>query len=294
MAGDVLTKRLAKHDLMFVDGMGGGFNASANMLAASSLKTQDVRKSLGTLLNTDLNAGTNPFATQSVFSALVAGQEMDFDIASTNFAVLLPSSSEGADSFGFAFKQKFDLDQSALSLGFNAMREGDGFVGMKSMLNGEHLSSTHGAATVDWDIPLVGRQEVRLSGSLGVAVPDGNVSTLSLSQVTYNSIGASYSARDVFGEGDRFSFGVHLPQVINAGSAKFTIPVATRGNGKTKFQSVKVPLAPGGRQTDMSISYGLPLSDRSEVIMSAIHSLNSGNVAGYSDTVTALGWRLRF
>jgi subtilase-type serine protease len=295
MSGNAVSKRLAKYDLVFVDGMGGGFKASANMLTAEIKKVQDVRVSLGALLATDLNnEKKNPFDTTSIFSSLVAGQEMNFDVASTNFAVLLPSNSQEGESFGIAFRQKFDLGQSALSLGFNAMREADGFVGMKSLLNGEHLGSTHGAATVEWAIPLISRQEVRLSGSLGIAVPDGNISTMSLSSVNYNSIGASYSARDVFGDGDRFSFGVNLPHVINSGSATFAIPVATRSSGKPKFQSVKVPLAASRRQMDLTVSYGLPMSERSEMIMTATHSLNSGNVAEYADSVAAVGWRFRF
>ncbi|MGR3661313.1 MAG: S8 family peptidase [Paracoccaceae bacterium] len=294
MVGDAVAKSLSTQNIIFVDGLGGGFDTSANMLSVQSLPSQDARVSLGRLMATNLNSSKkNPFDTNSIFSSLVVGREMEFEFASTNIAVLMPASGDDGDNFGFAISQSFDLGPSALSLGFSAMRESDGFVGMKSLLSGEHLSSYQGAATVKWEIPLIADQQISFSGSLGLAMPDGTVSGMSLSPVQYNSVRASYSARDVFGAGDRFSLSVGLPQVIGSGSAKFILPVSLSASGP-QFSSVNVPLAPEGRQMDVSVSYGLPLTRSSEIIMTATHSLNAGNISGRTDSLAAVGWRFRF
>lgn len=294
MAGNALSKRLARHNLIFIDGLGGGFQAPASILTAERRNYRNRGASLGTLMATDLNSKrADPFDNSSAFSSLIAGRELEVNLDATKVALLLPTGDFRSDSYGIAVSHAFDLGGSALSLGFQSMQEGDGFVGMKSLLPGERLNAVHNAATVELAIALVARQEIRIGGSLGIADPSGNMSTMSLSPVLYNSLKIGYGAHDVLGKGDRFSLGVNLPQVIHSGSASFNLPV-TMSAGSPTFSDINIPLAPDGRQMDMTIGYGFPLSDRSEVVMSAVHSLNSGNVSGQTDTVAAIGWRLRF
>ena len=295
MSGNAISKRLSRHNLMFVDGMGGGFEASANMLTAELEKKQDLRQTIGDLMSVNLNSSdVDLFQSESRFSSLVAGQEMELQMNNTRLAMLLPVDDAREGSFGFEVAQKFDLGRSALSVGFRTMREGGSFVGMRTTLDGETLAANHNAATLEWAVPLSGKQQVKFSGAVGVALPYGNVSSMSLSQVEYNSVKVSYGTRDVLGRGDRFSLGVNLPQVVHAGSAEFAIPVSMNRGGAINYSNVDIGLAPDARQVDLSIGYGVPLSDRSEVVMSAVHSLNSGNISGRTDSVAAVGWRLNF
>ncbi|MGJ8585420.1 MAG: S8 family peptidase [Marinosulfonomonas sp.] len=295
MSGNAISKRLSRHNLMFVDGMGGGFEASANMLTAELEKKQDIRQTIGDLMSVNLNSDdVDLFQSESRFSSLVAGKEMEVQLDNTRVAMLLPIDESREGSFGFEVAQTFDLGRSALSVGFRTMREGGSFVGMRATVDGDSLAANHNAATLEWALPLSGKQQVKVSGAVGVAVPYGNVSSVSLSQVEYNSVKVSYGTRDVLGRGDRLSLGVNLPQVVHAGSAEFSIPVSMSRSGAMNFSNVDVGLSPDARQVDLSIGYGVPLSDRSEMVMSAVHSLNSGNISGRTDSVAAVGWRLNF
>ncbi len=142
-------------------------------------------------------------------------------------------------------------------------------------------------------MPVARKAAVRLFGALGVAVPSGGVGDMSFTPVSYNSLNISYGAQDVLGLGDRFSLGVGMPQAVQSGSARVTLPV-TLSDGSVGFDSVDLPLAPKGRQVDLSIAYGMPLAEGAELVMSAVRSLNAGNVAGSNTTEAAIGLRFQF
>lgn len=294
MSGDAIGRNLGNHDLLYLDTLGGEFKAPANILTAELRKRRDLGDSLNSLMSVNLDDTlVDPFHTESRFSSLAIGQEMEFELNQTQVAMLVPSD-EDPYSYGLAVAQKFDVGSTALSLGVRTMREGDGFVGMKSLLDGERLAANHTAATLDWSVPFGNQNEIMVSGAAGVAVPDGQVSTASLSPVEFNSVRLSYSKRALFGKRDRLTLGVGLPQVVSSGSAEFSLPVSQSRSGVTRYNDVDVSLVPTARQVDLSIGYGFPVNDKSDVVLSAIHSLNSGNVAGFSDSVAAVAWRINF
>lgn len=294
MAGDSLSTRLAQYDIMVVDGLGGGFSTPADVLTGQALPTQNPAATLGELLLSDLNSdGGDPFHPSPAFSSFVTGQELNVDLDDNRFTLLLPQEGSSSPSYGVSFSRGFDLANTTLNLGLSAMHEGDGFVGMQGLSATGSLKSDHLAAIFDWAVPMSSGQEIHLSGSVGMARPNGSIPTMSMNPVQYNSLKLSYDARDVWGGGDRVSFGVGLPHAVQAGSVGVVLPVAMSASGAT-FETQNVSLSPDARQLDLSIGYGTPISKNSEIIMSLTHSLNDGNISGRSDTVSAIGYRFQF
>ena len=119
------------------------------------------------------------------------------------------------------------------------------------------------------------------------------MSDIAMSAVNYNSLNLSYGARDVWGTGDRISVVFGLPQAVSAGSAAFIVPVS-RSNGVAQFETLDIALSPQQRQFDISVSYGVPLSRSSDMVMSLVHSMNEGNIGGQSGTSAAIGFKYQF
>ncbi len=294
MAGNSLSTRLAQYDLVIVDGLGTGFNTPASVLMTEAIEIYDPMATINSLFAVDLYSDAiDPFQSGFAFGEFGIGQELEFQGEDMRLALLVPVADAVAASYGVALSRDFDLGGGQLRLGLSAMVEGDGFVGMKSLLEGDSLSGTHGAASFEWAVPMAGKQEVRFSGRVGVAMPGGELSDMSMSPVQYNSLGVRYAAQDVWGGGDRLSLGLRLPNAVQSGSANVVLPVA-RSNGSVAFRSVDLALTPEARQLDISIDYGVPLSRSSQVIMGAVHRFNDGNVAGRSASEASIGLQFRF
>jgi subtilase-type serine protease len=294
MVGDAVVASLSREELSLTDGLGAGFEVPASVLTAQTAIQFDPIATINGLLAVDLQGdAADPFQSASAFSETLPGQELNFQAQDTKVALLIPALGSPDANFGVSAAREFQLGQGNISLGLSAARESGGFAGLKSMVPGAALSGTHAAATFDWGIPVGLAQEIRLSGSLGLAMPDGGLSDMAVSNVSYNSLKLTYGAQNVWGAGDRLSVGVSMPQAVQSGSAKFMLPMAL-SNGQTAFQTADVSLAPVGRQIDLSISYGMPLSNRSQVVMSAVRSLNNGNILGQNTSQAAIGIRVAF
>ena len=53
-------------------------------------------------------------------------------------------------------------------------------------------------------------------------------------------------------------------------------------------------MIPEAREVDFGVEYATPLSDRSDIVMGYELRTNAGHVAGRTDRVAVLGWRLTF
>ena len=294
MSGDALAHGLAQRSLSLTDGMGAGFDRPASLLTAQAVRRFDPLGSIADLFAVDLqNDVTDPFAKVSVFSDVANGQEMHFGNNDAQVALLIPAVGAPEETFGVSASRVIDAGAGQLRLGLSALREFDSFAGMKALSDGANVSGTHAAATFDWRLPMAQNAALRLSGAIGVAVPDHGVADMRFSSVNYNSINLSYGARDIWGNGDSLSLAVGLPQAVQSGSARVALPVAM-ADGSTAFDPLDVSLAPEERQIDLTFAYGVPLGQGAQLVMSALRSLNAGNIAGSNTTEATLGLRFDF
>lgn len=293
-SGNAISKHLGQTDIIFVDGLGGGFESSASILSAQTSLYVNSQATLAELIAVDLYSdASNPFDLSTAFGTSVAGREMNVDLNDTELALLFPASGSGNSSYGFAVKSALDVPDANISVGFSAMRDGAGFLGIQTRTPDGVNGSVQAAASIDWTVPLAANQELLISGSLGIAVADAHSGDVSFGNAQFSTAGVTYAARDVWGKGDRLALGVSLPQAIIGGSAQFELPVGMT-RGVTDFETVEIPLTPDGRQVDLSISYGVPMSRNSELVLGAVHSFNAGNIAGEIGTSASIGWKYRF
>ncbi len=294
MAGDALVAALSTRSIPMTDGLGAGFTVPASIMAAQAKPKFDPMTSISNVLGVDLSQEVlDPYGAVSVFSDSTNSQQFEIDTEAATVTVLVPAVGSSEEKYGISASRVFDLGAGDIRLGLSTARENGGFAGLKELTDGSSITGLSTTATFDWTMPVARKAAVRLFGALGVAVPSGGVGDMSFTPVSYNSLNISYGAQDVLGLGDRFSLGVGMPQAVQSGSARVTLPV-TLSDGSVGFDSVDLPLAPKGRQVDLSIAYGMPLAEGAELVMSAVRSLNAGNVAGSNTTEAAIGLRFQF
>ncbi len=287
MAGNALSQRLARHDIAIVDGLGAGFEMPASILTSEALISSGQDSAL-TLLT-----GLTEDPMRNAFPSYVSGQQLGIELGDTRIALLMPTN--GSDgNYGFSVLQELGGNLPGLSLGLTAMREGESYVGMQSLISDSQIGGTHLAAVMGLDMPLSDRHQLRLTGTLGVARPDGDIPAMQMSGVNFNAVGVSYGINGLLAAGDRMTLGVNLPQVVHAGSAKVALPSPRSAGGDLQFDEFDISLTPQKRQMDLTFSYAVPMSERSEITFHAVRRLNEGHVAGQSDTAAGIGFRLAF
>ena len=292
MAGNVISRSLAQHDLLTIDGMGAGFDVSANLLSADVVHRYDPLASIQNLFSVDLDSDSfDPLRSETVFASFENGHQVEFETDGPAVSLLLPTAEAG--SFGVSLSQSMDLGAGSFEIGLSAVQENGGFAGIKSLLDDDSLSAVHGSVQMAYNMPLGRDQMLLLNGSFGVAAPNGNLTDMDMTAAGYNSFGVSYNAGNVLGTGDRLSVGLALPNAIQSGTVNVAMPVA-RSGGEVDFTTLSVPLAASARQLDISASYGLPLFDGSDIVFSAVRSLNDGNIAGKNTTEAGFGFRFSF
>ena len=98
---------------------------------------------------------------------------------------------------------------------------------------------------------------------------------------------------DLFEGGDRLAFSFGLPVAVAGGRTTLELPVQTR-SGTVEHRAVGIDLAPDSREVRLGISYDFPVTARSDVVLSAAHAENFGNVTGERSTGLFVGLRTRF
>ncbi len=294
MAGDALVAALATRSVPITDGLGAGFDVPASIMAAQSMPKFDPMASISNVLGVDLSQDVlDPYRAVSVFSDSTNSQQFELDTEAATLTVLVPALGSPEEKYGISASRVFDLGTGDIRLALATTRETGGFAGLKELTGGSSIAGLSTTASFDWNLPVARNAALRLSGALGVAIPRGTVGDMSFSPVSYNSLNLSYGAHDVLGLGDRFSLGVGMPQAVQSGSMRVTLP-ATLSDGSVGFDTLDMPLAPKGRQLDLTIAYGMPIAEGAELVMSAVRSLNAGNVAGTNTSEAAIGLRFAF
>ena len=147
-----------------------------------------------------------------------------------------------------------------------------------------------------------------VAGGLELTAPLGSETSLELSAGYGSTIGemggAGGSARLssaraaivtnglVSGAG-RLTVSVGLPVAVANGRSALTLPVEIR-DGVTEQRAIGIDLAPENREIRLSMSFDFPVSARSDMVLSAAHAENFGNVTGKRQTGLFLGFRTEF
>ena len=293
-AGNALSSRLARYDMVVVDGLGGGFDEPADMLSAQAVVRHNPLNVLDAMFSADPGgARFEPYRTASLFGDFAAGATHRFGGPDAELALLTPG--RGGRNFGVSLSVPLAraADGSRFRLGFAALHEADGLAGIRSLVPGEKLSSDHAAALWGWDVPVSDSATFSLSGSIGAGAPAGGPRDMAFSDVVYDSLSMSLDQRNVLAGGDRLTLALALPQAVTSGAAKMTLPVSYAA-GRAGFENIAVPLSPTRRQVDLAVAYGTPIGKGADLVMSARRMFNDGNVAGANSAEAGIAISLHF
>lgn len=288
--GDAVARSLDGIDLTMNDALGGDFAVAAKAFAtkseatplADTLAARSFAKDYGAARRAPVNPLADTFAAQP-------GQTFDISAADglTKASVLIG----GEDTYGVAVARTVAEGEINLDIGVKLARDNGGVMGFAG--SGDAGGATMAALTMSLshDVGLGGF--FALSGEVGIADLGTPVAMRDVGQAGFNSVKLDLGSRGVFAQGDRLSVGVGMPMAVSSGSADMTVPVRL-ADGGTEIRAVGINLAPEERQMDLSISYQVPMSDRSELLFEVVHAQNYGNVAGMTDSAAVLGMKWSF
>ncbi len=294
--GDGLRSRLEDVDMLVLDALGASFQRPASLLAGQAVAGADPLARLDAQLAVSLDdSRLDPFRIHDPFAGQMGGRELAFASEGMQVSLLLPGSGGERDTSGIALSRTLwrGEEGAAFSLGLSALHEGSGFSGLRALMPGAALQGDHLRADLALDMPLDRRTALNLSGQFGIAAPSAGVGDIGLGPVSYNALNFGIDRRGLFGSADRISLSVSLPQAVQSGTARVSLPT-TLASGQPIFRQVEMPLAPQARQVDLALAYGVPLGRDAEMIFSARQMRNNGNIAGRKGAEIALTFSIGF
>jgi subtilase-type serine protease len=296
LAGDALAQGLAGVNLGFRDQLSGsfatpmaGFVATAAPVdVAAAGMTAWSRGAEGRLLTGPDGASVNGMAR----IRLMEGE------AGWHLAALTDGLGRAS---GVAVGRDWDTGSGRVTMELSAMRGNDGLFGID--LGGTGAAEAV-AATLGLRQELGSGIELALEGEVGrIATTAGGLVT-DVSGLAYARAGVELAQRSVWRRGDRLSVFVETPLGAVAGQAEVTLPTlgtmqaaAVAADGAVAasgFDTMALSFVPEAREVDIGLEYSLPVSLRGEMVLGWSYRRNAGHVAGQTDRVAALGWRLRF
>ena len=296
LAGDALAQGLAGVNLGFRDQLSGSFATpmagfvatAAPVNVASAAMVAWGRGTEGRLLTGPDGASVNGMARVRLMEG-----ETGWHLAA------LTDGTGGAA--GVAVGRDWDTGSGRVTMELAAMRGHDGLFGID--LGGTGAAEAV-AASLALRQELGSRIELALEGEVGrIATTAGGLVT-DVSGLAYARAGLELAQRSVWRPGDRLSVFVQTPLGAVAGQAEVTLPsirgmqaAAVAADGAVAasgFDTLAVSFVPEAREVDIGLEYSLPVSERGEMVLGWSYRRNAGHVAGQTDRVAAMGWRLRF
>jgi len=290
LAGDALAAGLADVQVGFRDQMAGTFAAPMSAFVARgtpvAVSVTGIR---------DWARGDGMRALEGGDGAAVNGMaRVDLTDAGADWRLAALVDGSGA-SAGLAVSRVWETARGAVTAELSAMRGSDGLFGID--LGGDGAAEAV-SASFGWRQALGGATELALEAEVGrIGLEAGGLVT-DVAGLAYARAGVELAQRSVLRRGDRLSLSVETPVGAVAGRVDMTVASAVPSEGAmaaaASFAPVSVSMVPEAREMDFGVEYATPLSERSDLVMGYEFRTSAGHVAGRTDRVAVLGWRLSF
>lgn len=288
--GDAVTQSLQGIDLAVSDQLGGEFRVAAKEFATAAVPTDLAQTLAARSFAKDYRQSRSaPISPLAETFAAHPGQSLDLaGPEGTRASVLLG----GAEDYGIALSQRLGEGALALDVGVKFARDGGSLMGFAGSGSSGGASMASVTLALSTDTGEAGGF-FALSGEMGVADLGTTTAITSAGTARFDSVRLDLGGRGVLAKDDRLSFAVAMPIAVTSGTADMQVPVALAGGG-TEVRAVGIDLAPSERQVDLSISYAVPMSDSSELMMEIVRAENYGNIAGATDSAAVIGMKWSF
>ncbi len=277
--GDAVTRALAGVNLAVSDALDAPFTVAAETLAARRAPVSITRRQQRDWRQ-EAAFETTYFDTPRTLSLTREDRSLKLS---------LPDEADDTASYGLSIGRAFQGEAVDVTLRVTLGRdEGDL---LPSWFSGG--GNTIVAGELGLGTQVSSRSRIELSASLGAGFANETTPGISSETALLNAATARLVSRDVFRRDDRLTFHVGLPVAVASGSTDVTLPVSTR-SGIASFQSVEIDLAPADREARIGVEYEFSLARGTDMVLSAIHAENHGNVSGQRSSGVFIGLRSRF
>ena len=274
--GDSLPQALASQEIAAFDSLGAPFWYPASHFTVPASGT-----SLATNLQRFLNpAEQSPLPDVWQFSfqedaTAIEGGHLALSHGASRFSM------RGPQGWGATLFQEAGALEG-LSVTWNPLTFDDltieaGYLKEKQSLLGTQASGAFGQLSADTLFfraginTTAGRWQLATQGELGHVIPSVGHSLLidRVSSLTTSAFGLE--ATRPFDNGSSFSFSLRQPLRVEQGTATFSLPIGRSQDGVVLGKTLSAPLAPRGRQLDLTAKLEIPLW-RGDVSMGATRS----------------------
>ena len=284
--GDAIVRSLEATPVLVTDLLGGDFSMPGEALAATTAAPPVSERLWSSMF------GNTP---RSGLLRAYGGSSMTLEHDGIELAMLGPDSTGGAIAragndpvVAASFGQTIEAAGGEVFIGLNIARD-DG-----SLIPGIRDSrSTLAALELGYTRNVGMTGFVEIGGTFGMAPGGAGEAMSDRSDIRFNAFRIEAGETDVIRRGDRFSIGLSMPVAVTSGGTTIALPVARSATGIT-YSDVEIDYAPRQREVDLSITYGTPVGNGSEVYIGAIHAFNHGHIGGQQDTAAILGFRMSF
>ena len=283
--GDSLPQALASQEIAAFDSLGAPFWYPASHFTVPAA---------GTSLATNLQRFLNPTEEQPILpdawqfsfqehATALEGGHLALSHGASRFSM------RGPQGWGATLFQETD-SLEGLTVTWNPLTFDDlsieaGYLKEKKSLLGTQASGAFGQLSADTLFlsaginTTAGRWHLAAQGELGHVIPSLGHSLLidRVSPLTTSAFGLE--ATRPFDNGTSFSFSLSQPLRVERGAATFSLPTRRSQDGVVLGKTLSAPLAPRGRQLDLTAKLQLPLWG-GDVSMGAVRSQHPQHQVG--------------
>lgn len=274
--GGAIAASLEKVDLFATDLFAGAFSLNAASLVQNSAPEG---------LFTDQTAALNGRAeAPRALSADLFDRDPTVQsfIGDLHVATYLPVHSGQFETAGVSFGKRHHTSFGHVDWQAGVGSDNGALLPLWQNENGQDLASFGVSLNSKW-----GAGQLDVSTVMATAPATG-----STSQVMLNSSEVSYSVSSVFDRNDRLKMSLRQPFAITSGSTDLTLAVFS--GGTTQMQTIAVDLAPSKREFQIAMDYEIEIERDTDLMLSLVHALNRGHVAGAEETGMFFGFRKTF
>jgi hypothetical protein len=198
-------------------------------------------------------------------------------------ASYLPQASGSLETAGFSVGQRHQTSFGHVDWQAGVGSDNGALLPMWQNEDGQDLASFGVAMTS----ALSETSSLQVSAVMATAAGRGNTSSIFM-----NSNEISYTQAHVFERGDRLKLSLRQPFAITSGNSELSI--ATNNGGVAQIQTFAVDLSPAKRELQIALDYEVEVERDTDLMLSLVHAMNRGHLAGQEETGVFFGYRKTF
>ncbi|WP_296371679.1 S8 family peptidase [Yoonia sp.] len=292
--GNAVAQTLSRHSVVVADSLGGGFLMPADALVATTDAPPLLDGKLEQLLGSDLAQMrvAAPPITGMVYDQAHQIMQWHDDQTGLTSTIAVPVEDSSDSAVGLSVARTFTSGNSRFSLGVAAIHDNGALLGLSSPQD-QGTGTDALAVEMAMMSSLTDDTFFSIHGYAGHATSVRSTFLQDVTAISFNSLRVDFGHRNLFSKGDRMTLGLSRPTVVTGGSASINLPVSRSADG-FNHDDIAFGLSPPSRQTNLNLSYQIPLGRNWETVFEGVHAVNQGHVTGRNESSALIGFKMTF